>query len=62
MQIGVETYIYDFDRDAYGEELDVYLLKYKRPERCFDGVEALKAQMAADIAAGREFFQNSSLF
>ena len=60
--MGVETYIYDFDRDAYGEELDVYLLKYKRPERCFDGVEALKAQMAADIAAGREFFQNSSLF
>ncbi len=60
--MGVETYIYDFDRDAYGEELDVYLLKYKRPERRFDGVEALKAQMAADIAAGREFFQNCYLF
>jgi len=53
--MGVETYLYDFDRDVYGEDMDVYLLKYKRPEMRFDGVEALKAQMAADIAEGRRY-------
>lgn len=53
--MGVETYLYDFEGDVYGEDMEVYLLKYKRPEMRFDGVDALKAQMAADIAAGREF-------
>ncbi|MDE7476998.1 MAG: bifunctional riboflavin kinase/FAD synthetase [Lachnospiraceae bacterium] len=53
--IGVETYIYDFDRDVYGEDMEVYLLKYKRPEMRFDGVDALKAQMASDIADGRKY-------
>lgn len=53
--MGVETYIYDFDRDVYGDETEVYLLKYRRPEMHFNGVAALKAQMTADIAAGREY-------
>lgn len=51
--MGVETYLYDFDGDVYGEDMEVYLLKHKRPEMRFDGVDALKAQMEADIAAGR---------
>jgi len=42
---------------VYGAELEVFLLHFKRPERRFDSVEALKAQMTADIAAGREYHQ-----
>jgi riboflavin kinase/FMN adenylyltransferase len=53
--MGVETYLYDFDSDVYGNEMEVYLLKYKRPEMRFDGIEALKAQMASDIEEGRKF-------
>lgn len=53
--MGVETYLYDFDGDVYGEDMEVCLLKYKRPEMRFDGVDALKAQMAADIAEGRAY-------
>lgn len=53
--MGVETYIYEFDEDVYGEELEVYLLSFKRPEMRFDSVDDLKAQMAKDIAAGREY-------
>lgn len=53
--MGVETYLYDFDSDVYGEHMDVYLLQYKRSEMRFDGVEALRAQMKADIAAGRSY-------
>lgn len=55
LMIGVETYIYDFDSDVYGNNMEVYLLKYKRPELRFDGIESLKAQMAADIKEGRKF-------
>ncbi len=53
--MGVETYIYDFNQDVYGNDMEVYLLKHKRSEMCFDGIESLKAQMAADIAEGRYF-------
>jgi riboflavin kinase/FMN adenylyltransferase len=53
--MGVETYIYDFDYDVYGDEMEVYLLKHKRPEMKFENVEALKAQMAEDIEKGRIF-------
>ncbi len=53
--MGVETYIYNFDQDVYGEELEVYLLKFKRPEMRFDGVDALKRQMAKDLAEGKQY-------
>ncbi|MDE7185269.1 MAG: bifunctional riboflavin kinase/FAD synthetase [Lachnospiraceae bacterium] len=53
--MGVETYIYNFDQDVYGEALEVYLLKFKRPEMCFDGVDVLKRQMAKDIAEGKKY-------
>lgn len=54
-QVGVETYLYNFDADVYGESIEVYLLEHKRPEMHFGGVEELKAQMQEDIAAGRRY-------
>lgn len=54
-RIGVETYIYDFDEDAYGKSAKVSLLQFKRPEMKFDSVEKLKKQMESDIEAGRNF-------
>lgn len=53
--MGVETYIYDFDEDVYGEELEVYLLYFKRPEMRFDSVDALMKQMSEDIEEGRKY-------
>lgn len=53
--MGVETYIYEFNDEVYGEELEVYLLAFKRAEMCFDSVESLKAQMAKDIEEGKKF-------
>lgn len=49
---GVETYLYDFEKDVYGKEITVELLDFKRPERKFDSVEALKEQMRRDIDEG----------
>lgn len=54
-RIGVETFLYDFEENIYGEELEVGLLHYKRPEKRFSGVEQLKEQMQKDIAEGNKY-------
>ncbi len=54
--LGVETYLFDFDGDLYGEIMKVSFLHYIRPERRFEDLEALKAQIRADEAAVREWF------
>lgn len=53
---GVETYLFDLDRNLYGETIQVQFYGYERPERRFPGLEALKAQIESDTAWGREFF------
>ena len=45
----LETYLLDFKGDLYGQHLSVALVDYLRPERKFDGLEALVAQMARDV-------------
>lgn len=49
---GVETFLYNFNQDVYGDMAQVRLYSFKRPERKFESIEALKAQMKADIEAG----------
>ncbi|MGF1475613.1 MAG: bifunctional riboflavin kinase/FAD synthetase [Geminicoccaceae bacterium] len=49
-----EVYLFDFDGDLYGQTLRVALIKHLRPEKTFDGIEALKAQMARDCEQARE--------
>ncbi len=49
----LETYIFDFDRDIYGEHMRVALVDYLRPERRFEDLEALKAQMTEDCERAR---------
>ena len=48
-KVGVETYIYDFDRDVYGEYIEVVLHSFVRPEIKFDNMEQLKKQIQQDI-------------
>lgn len=49
--VGVESYLYDFRDNIYGEEVEVYLYGFHRPEKRFGSVEELKAQLQKDIAA-----------
>jgi len=44
----LEVNIFRFDADIYGAELSVALHAYIREERRFPGLDALKAQIAAD--------------
>ena len=48
-KVGVETYIYDFDRDVYGEYIEVVLHSFVRPEIKFENMEQLKLQIQQDI-------------
>ena len=49
----LEVSLFDFDGDLYGRTLETALLAFIRPERRFDGLDALKAQIAADAVSAR---------
>jgi riboflavin kinase/FMN adenylyltransferase len=49
----IEAYLLDFDADLYDQPLRVEFLRRLRGERRFDSVEALREQMALDVAATR---------
>ena len=47
-KITVETYILDFDKDIYGDMVEVSFIKKIRNEKKFDGLEELKNQIEKD--------------
>jgi len=49
----LEAHLFDFKKDIYGSVLEVALLHYIRPEQKFDGIDALKAQIAEDATTAR---------
>jgi riboflavin kinase / FMN adenylyltransferase len=50
----LETHLFDFAGDLYGKHLRVGFIERLRPEQRFDGLDALKAQIAADCAQARQ--------
>ena len=52
----LEVHLLDFDGDLYGKHLRVTFLEKLRAERKFDGVEALRTAIAADVAQARNYF------
>ncbi|MGB3165353.1 MAG: bifunctional riboflavin kinase/FAD synthetase [Alteraurantiacibacter sp.] len=50
----LEPYWFDFDGDLYGQEMDIELRHFLRPEAKFDDLDALKAQMERDCEDARE--------
>jgi len=53
----LEAHLFDWSGDIYGERIEVELAHFIRPERIFDGVEALKKQIAEDSEKAREMLQ-----
>lgn len=52
-QRSVEAYIFDFEQDLYGQTLTVEFVERLRPEKKFNDIHELKAQIASDSAQAR---------
>lgn len=59
MQMGIESYLYHFDEEIYGDFLYVSLYHFVREEMKFESIEELKAQMLADIRSGEEWHREN---
>ncbi|MBQ3529908.1 MAG: bifunctional riboflavin kinase/FAD synthetase [Oscillospiraceae bacterium] len=57
--ITAEAHILDFEGDLYGKEITVAFCKFLRPEQKFANLDALKAQIAEDIAQTQGIFKQT---
>lgn len=53
--VGVETYLFGLDKDLYGQNIEVQLLNFERPEQKFDSLEALREQLERDKEYGLSY-------
>jgi riboflavin kinase/FMN adenylyltransferase len=52
----LEVHLFDFNRDIYGEHVQVHFLHKIRDEKQFDGLDALQAQIDRDCEVARQYF------
>ena len=57
----VETHILDLDKDLYGRTIRLSFVQRLRDERAFPDVDALRAQIDADVRSARRLFRQISL-
>jgi riboflavin kinase/FMN adenylyltransferase len=57
----VETHVFDFDRDIYGESIRIGFVQRMRDERAFESLDALRMQIDADCRYARVLFDRLSL-
>jgi riboflavin kinase/FMN adenylyltransferase len=50
----LEIHLLDFKRDIYGQDLEVRFVRYLRPEKKFENVDALVRQIDLDVRQARE--------
>lgn len=51
--VSIESHLFDFSEDLYGQLLEIEWIQYLRDERAFDGLDSLIAQLKQDEAAAR---------
>lgn len=54
-RVNCETYLLDFNGSLYGKEVEVAFISFLRPEHKFESYEALRAQIAVDVARAKVF-------
>jgi riboflavin kinase/FMN adenylyltransferase len=50
----LEIHLLDFDREIYGKDLEIRFVRYLRPEKKFESVDALVRQIKVDVQQARE--------
>ncbi|MBV9492323.1 MAG: bifunctional riboflavin kinase/FAD synthetase [Verrucomicrobia bacterium] len=53
----LELYLFDFDRQIYGEDVEVEFLEFLRPEQKFDGLPELVEQIKKDVLEAQAIYQ-----
>ena len=56
-KLRLEVYVFDFDGDLYDQHVHVQFYHKIRDEMKFDGLDALKAQIALDVVSAKQFFK-----
>ena len=51
-----ESYIFSFDQDLYGQEIEIELIKKIRDNKKFDTIEELVEQMKKDRVQAEKYF------
>lgn len=57
----LEVFIFDFNRDIYGENITVSFLHKLREEENYDSLDLLTAQIAKDVAAAKEYLASKNI-
>jgi riboflavin kinase/FMN adenylyltransferase len=55
-----EAHLFDTMQEIYGKTMKLSLLHFLRPEKKFDGLEALRAQIATDTAQARQWLKEQA--
>lgn len=58
----LEAHLFGFSSDLYGLEVAVSVIDFIRPEKKFDGLEALKSQIHADSQTARDLLADHKQF
>lgn len=58
----LEVHLFDFDEDLYGQRLSVIPCARLRGEIAFDGFDALKRQIHADLGQARRYFDQAGMY
>lgn len=59
--VGFEVWLFDYEGDLYDRELTVYLMDYLRPERKFDSLTGLQAQIRQDTVRAHEILSSPDM-
>lgn len=57
----LEAHLFDFNDQCYGCSVEIQLLHKLRDEQTFSALSALKAQIAQDVLAAKQFFADNSV-
>ena len=52
----LEVHLFGLKHEIYGEDLEIEFVEFIRPEKKFEGLDALKAQIGSDVEAAKGVF------
>ncbi len=56
----IECFIFDFNKEIYGKEITLEIVKFMRKQQKFDSVELLRLQIEKDVADAKKFLVDTT--